>query len=173
MIIRFALFQCVWLCCAFGAVWGMPLIGISAALALVGACVVTDAVPRRAFLLQVPVAAIAFLGESALVAGGFVAYASPWPSRDLAPAWIVALWMAFGTTLRDTSALLGTRAKSLAGLLGFLLAPASYLGAERMGAVIFEKPILHTWLAIGILWAMAYPTLLALDERIHPRAPLA
>lgn len=173
MILRFVLFQCVWLCCAFGAVWEMPIVGIAAALACVGGCIATDPSPRRALLLQVLVAMIGLLGESALVAGGIVAYASPWPSPKLAPAWIVALWMAFGTTLRDTSALLGKRAKLLAGLLGFLLAPASYLGAERMGAVAFERPMLHVWFAIAILWAMAYPTLLALDERVHPRAPLA
>lgn len=172
MIIRFVLFQCVWLCCAFGAVWEMPIVGVATALAFVGACVLRDAFPARAMLLQALVAAIGFLGESALVASGVLSYASPWPSRDVAPAWIVALWMAFGTTLRDTSVLLGTRAKSLAGVLGLLLAPVSYLGAERMGAVTFEKPILQAWLAIAVLWAIAYPTLLALDERIQRRAPL-
>ena len=67
--------------------------------------------------------AFGLVAESLLAAGGLVHYAAAWPSPLLAPAWIVALWLAFAVTLDPMRALLGSYALAKATLLGGALGP--------------------------------------------------
>ncbi len=76
---------------------------------------------------------IGFVVESLLVRGGIIRYSAPWPTETIAPAWIVALWLAFGATLESTRLLLGSHAIARSTVLGFALGPFAYLAGRTIG----------------------------------------
>lgn len=109
---------------------------------------------------------IGFLCESALVASGLVVYAAPWPLMAVAPAWIVALWVAFGCTLAPIRRMLAERFVVPAIVLGAVAAPLSYLAGERAGALAFTEPAFMGWIAVSIVWGVAFPILIAAQRRL-------
>jgi len=163
-------FQLVWLACALGAASGRSAPGIAAAAAFLAVRLALDrrALDRRALdrrlgatgLAALAGAALGFVAESVLVSIGLVRYAAPWPSAQLAPAWIVALWLAFGATLPIKARLLHGRPLA-AALLGALLAPLSYAAGARLAALETAAPHWPAYAAIALLWALALPLLIA------------
>jgi hypothetical protein len=109
---------------------------------------------------------LGFVAESFLVAAGLVRYSASWPTETLAPTWIVALWFAFSTTLETTRRLLGSHSLVKSTLLGLVLGPLSYLAAERLGALTFAQSPWAGYLAVTVLWGVAYPGLLAVEGRL-------
>ena len=86
-----------------------------------------------------------------------------------APAWILAMWMAFALTLRHS---LGAvcRRPALAALTGAVFGPLAYLGAERgFAAATLGEPRWQVLIALGIGWALAL-WLLALRVAREPGA---
>ncbi|MGH8207277.1 MAG: DUF2878 domain-containing protein, partial [Steroidobacteraceae bacterium] len=84
-----------------------------------------------------------------------------------APLWILALWGAFGLTLRSLNWLAGR--PWLGMLLGAVGAPLSYGSASRGWHVLtFAPPWWHgvLWLAVG--WALAMALLIGLIARGSP-----
>ena len=74
------------------------------------------------------------------------------------PLWMVAIWLAFATTLNVSFQWLRGRLR-LAMWLGMVFGPMAYYGASRLGAVSFPHPYMSLlWLAIG--WAVLMPALL-------------
>jgi Protein of unknown function (DUF2878) len=103
---------------------------------------------------------VGLIAESSLVAADLVRYSASWPMDAVAPAWIVALWLAFGTTLESTRRLLGTHPFVKSTLLGLLFGPLTYLAGERLGALAFTQPQWQGHLAVAALWGLAYPGLM-------------
>ncbi len=156
-------FQVVWLICALGAARGYGEPGMLAAglLVLWSFWRAPSPAPAKATLIAAGV--LGATAETFLVASGLVRYAAAWPSANLVPAWLVALWLAYATTMPALAMLLGRQPLLKASLIGALLAPVAYLAGERLGALEFLAP---TWLgpvAVAAVWAVASPTLLAID----------
>lgn len=76
--------------------------------------------------------------DSTLAITGQVRFASAWPA-DLAPYWMLCLWIAFATTLGHSLRWLMNRpiAAAAAGAVG---GPLAYLAAGRMGALEIATP---------------------------------
>ena len=165
-IVSLGLFQVTWFACAFGAARGTALPGLLAAAVLVLWFVATSARRGNALVLLILSGCVGLAGETALLALGLLAYAAHWPVAGLAPAWIVALWIAFGATLAPFARMLGKRPMLLSIPLGLFLAPLSYLGGARIGAIAFPEPALGGLMATGVLWAMALPLLMAAHLRL-------
>lgn len=95
-------------------------------------------------------------------------------SNALAPLWLTCLWPVLATTLMHAfSGLQGRNA--LAMIAGGVGGTASYVAGVRMTEVDFGSAL---WgpLAIGILWAILFPTLLAVAQReidVLKRTPYA
>ena len=113
---------------------------------------------------------VGFLAESLLVAVGVVRYAAAWPTAVLAPAWIIALWLAFGTTLGAMRAVISGSVLQKSALIGAALGPFSYFGGERLGALVLPGSALLTFIALAAIWGVALPLLLALHQRWAPDA---
>lgn len=79
------------------------------------------------------------------------------------PAWMMALWLAFATTLNVSLRWLQTRYR-LAALLGLLFAPPTYWGAQGLGAIVFPN-LYSGLLAVGASWAVLMPLLLWIRQQ--------
>lgn len=157
-------FQCVWIVCALSAAQGRNLPGIAAAALYIG-LVLAQRRPARADLLAITASGLAGLAaESLLAATGLVRFSAPWPSASFAPAWMVALWLAFGATLSIMRAWLGERFRLKAAIFGAIGGPLAYWAGARLGALEVSGGA-TAYLAIAAMWALALPALLALTER--------
>jgi len=147
-------FQAAWFATVLGAANGLPWLGPVAVLAAVSLHLALTA--RRAselrLLLVACVLGLAF--EHALLHAGLVGYAG---DPVWVPAWMLALWPLFATTLNASLAWFKTRL-SLAILAGAVAGPLAYLGGEALGAIRLEDLALP---ALGLGWALAFPLLLA------------
>ena len=89
-------------------------------------------------------------------ATGWVEYASPSPAW-FAPAWIMALWVAFAMTFNHSLRWMRGRPR-MAAVLGAVGGPSAYWGAERVfSAVTLPSPPWFTLAALAIGWALAVP----------------
>lgn len=153
-------FQLVWWVAAFGAASGAGALGIAAATAFVALQTWSAEKPVTIWPTAVAAGAIGLCVESLFVALGLVRYAAAWPSEQYAPAWIVALWTAFGTTLRTMRRTLGHWPYLKGTALGAALGPASYLAGAGLGALDLGEPLVTSLLSIAVLWAFAMLMLL-------------
>lgn len=169
-------FQLVWFACVLGAAHGHTWIGVCATLVHVALTLALERIaarrtgrtfaPARALAAFVLAGAAGSAADALLCAAGFVEYAAPAFSSMWAPAWIVALWIAFAATLSSSLAWLRGRVwLSLA--FAALGAPLSYLGAERLGAVTIGAPRPASLAGIGVTWAIAFHVAQWLESRIR------
>jgi hypothetical protein len=101
--------------------------------------------------------------DTAMASTGLVVYAAAGTRPEWAPLWILALWVLFATTLRESLAWLHGR-WLLAAILGGAGGALSYLAAERLGACrLPDASLAVPVLALG--WAVITPVLLTLARR--------
>jgi len=157
-------FQIVWLGCALGAAYGSSAPGIIAAGMFVSAQLWLQG-SRRAVIGPALASGVAGLvAETAANAAGLLSYSAHWPYDGLAPAWMVALWLAFGSTIPTTAALLGKRPIIKAAVLGALFGPLAYAAGARLGALQMTEPVWIPAAAIACTWALVFPALVAFAQ---------
>lgn len=158
------LYQAGWFACVLGAARGAPWLGVAAAVPIVG-WHLWRAPHRRAEAHLLLVAALAGATfETSLMLLDWVRYPSAaWP-EGMAPAWMVALWVMFGTTLNVSLRFLRGR-PAAAVLLGALGAPAAYYAGARMGALELAAGG-AALAAIAAAWALCTPLLSRLGGRL-------
>ncbi len=164
ILLLWVAYQAFWLTCILGAQHGWQAAAPLAFVLFVGVrfTVGTHAGWRSDAIHAVQVGIVGFAMESLLVTTGILRYALPWPSATLAPAWIGLIWMAFALSLRDGLTILHGRPR-LAGALGALLAPLSYMTAAlQFGVLSFPQGMLPAWLALAATWLLAMPLMLYL-----------
>lgn len=97
-------------------------------------------------------------------ASGWLDYAAAWPWPHIAPAWILAVWAAFATTLTRSLGFLQSR-PWWALLLGAIGGPLAYLGAARGWEAVIFVDRLPGVAALACAWALAMPLLARLARR--------
>lgn len=157
-------FQIAWFACVLGGANDLPWLGSAAALVIVGAHVLRAPLRVSELALILIVGLIGAIWDSVPVAAGLLSYTSGTLIPNAAPYWIVALWMAFATTLNVSLRWLRQR-YVLAVTLGALAGPLAYYAGERLGAVHFhDAPLGLTLLSCG--WACLMPATMALAKRL-------
>lgn len=167
--VNFILFQVAWFACVLGGARGIPWIGpaVVAAVAAYHLSRVPD--PKSELHLLVLAAGIGAAFDSALAATGWLSYPSGQWHPLLAPYWIVALWVAFATTLNVSLNWLKGRLL-LALAFGAVGGPLAYFAGAKLGGVTFYEPVLAlTALAFG--WASITPTLVMIATHLDGRRP--
>ena len=163
VFVNVLLFQAAWMASVLGAAHGRPWLGPIAALAVVAWHL---ARARRVLPEALLLAAALALGaafESLLVLGGWLRFETGIPAIG-APAWMIALWAAFATTLNVSMRMLHRR-RIVAAALGAVAAPLAYYAGSRLGAVEFVS--LGAALAvIGAGWVVLMPVLVSLAARL-------
>jgi hypothetical protein len=160
-------FQFVWLTCAIGAAYGWNAPAVIAAFAFV-ATQLWFQTSKRVITGAALASGLAGLSaETAAFAAGLVSFSAHWPSNALAPAWMIALWLAFGSTIPTTAALLGERPLVKAAALGALFGPLAYAAGARLGALRFTEPTWVAFAAIACAWSLVFPALIALTRSLE------
>ena len=148
---NFVAYQLAWFAVVIGAAHGYAWAGALAAMA-----VAAVHLALRRDLLELKLiglaAGIGLLVDSTLAMTGQVKFASAWPP-DLAPYWMLSLWVAFATTLNHSLRWLMRRplAAAVAGALG---GPLAYLAGAKLGALTLVTPAI-TLTIISLLWTVA------------------
>jgi len=171
-IVNLALFDVGWTFCVLSGKHDRPWLAVAAAVAVVGANLCMLDGKRWEYLrLLGLVAAIGFCVDSAnLFIGVFALTGSPHVPY-LCPLWLVALWAAFGTTLRSSLSWLAGR-YWLSALLGAVAGPVSYAGGAGLGAAALAPNRVFSIAALAVTWALVMPLLVWLAHgREAPRAP--
>jgi hypothetical protein len=159
---NFIIFQLAWLSSVIGGARDMPWLG---PVVVLGALAIHLGFARRRFEEILLVILCAILGasfDSALVASGWVSYKSGLISENLAPYWIVTMWMLFATTLNVSMRWMRGK-PALAAAFGAAGGPVAYLSGQALGAIVLEnQPAALAALAVG--WAAMMPILMWLSE---------
>jgi len=166
-IVPWLAFQGVWLVCAIGAASGSGVPGIAAALLFAAAMLAWSPQPVRDALVVAVSGLAGLLIESALVIAGLIRFSAPWPIETIAPAWIVALWIAFGASLPSFADKLGAHRLKIAATLGAVAGPLAYLAAARLGALQLVGSVTVSILVISAVWAAVMAGLVALRANLH------
>ena len=164
LIINFIAFQMGWFACVLGAANGMPLLGpvIVAGVIALHLAQASDSKPEIG--LMICAALIGIVYDSLLVYSGLLSYPNGTLVAGTAPYWIVALWILFATTLNVSLRWLRGNVL-LAGVLGAIAGPLSYLAGNRLGAVELAQPV-YAVTALAVGWALFMPLLMRLAERL-------
>lgn len=80
------------------------------------------------------------------------------------PLWMLALWLAFATTLNVSMRWMQHK-YGLALVLGAIFGPLAYLGAQSLGAIQLPSPYSLVW--FGFEWAALLPLMLWLRYRFN------
>lgn len=162
VVMNIAVYQCAWLACVLSAAAQRPSIGVAVASAAVLLHLYAAPSPRR----ELPLIAVATLAgaafESLLMASGWVR--SPvLPGGSLMPAWMVALWAVFATTLNVSLRALRRR-YLVTAVLAAVGAPLAYQAGAALGALQWVQagPAL---LLVACGWALLLPLLMRTAQR--------
>lgn len=169
LVVNLLAFQIAWFACVLGGANGQPWTGVLVAAAVVALHLRLSAAPGREALLVVLVGLIGAIWDGWLVRFGFLEYPSgmflPW----LAPVWIIAMWMAFATTLNGALGWLKGR-WGLSMVFGAIGGPLAFYAGHRLGAVSFPDPVV----ALGVLgggWSFLMPLLMWAAGRLESPGP--
>jgi hypothetical protein len=151
-------YQLVWFAAVLGAARGWWWPGLVAAL-LFGSAQWWFGGRRRDDLRLAALAVVlGFALDGSLSLCGVLQYAAA-PS-PLPPAWLLAIWAAFGFTLNHSFAL-AQRHLGVTALVAAVGAPLAYVAAARLGAVAFAPPAWQGLAGLALGWSMALPLLAA------------
>jgi len=165
-------FQIGWFAAVLGAAHSAAALGTTIALAIVLLHLLRAPRPRDELVLIALAAAAGTTFDSLLAWSGWVEYAHGALLPNIAPHWIVALWILFASTLNVSLAWLKHRL-AMATILGVVGGPLAYLGGEKLGALTLAVPA-AALCALALGWGAVTPALLIAARRFdgfRPRSP--
>ena len=141
-------FQLTWFACVLGRDPWLPVIALMFVLHFM-------LIPSIAIELKriAPIAGVGILTDSILTAAGVFDF-----GNVFIPAWLIALWFAFATTLQRALAVFG-RKLWIAALIGAVAVPLNYGAGAKMGAVDLPLGSTTTATTLVILWFFLLPFL--------------
>ncbi len=140
ILVNLIAFQIAWFASVLGGANDLPWLGVIVTTAVVALHLYQTARPAPEAVMVLTIGIIGTLWDSLLVRFGFLAYPSGMLAPWLAPVWIIAMWVAFATTLNVSLAWLRGR-WYLACALGALGGPLAYYAGEKLGGVIFPDAL--------------------------------
>ena len=164
-------FQAVWLVCALGAAQGWSAPGVVAGCLFVAAQLSVHGAQRAVIATTFASGLLGLAMETLAMTAGLVGYSAHWPHASLAPAWIVVLWLAFGSTIPTFATLLGARPLLAAAMLGALFGPLAYAAGAKLGALQIAQPAWIAYTMIACAWGIALPALVGLARAAAERKP--
>jgi hypothetical protein len=168
-LLNIAAFQLSWFGCVLGAVKGYPLLGPAIVSIVVVLHLSLAHRPGRELVLILLAGALGALFDSALVSSGWIVYPNGTIWAGTAPYWIVALWLAFATTLNLSMRWL-RGSPWVAALFGAIGGPLSYAAGARLGGLQFVNEAAALG-ALAIGWAVITPLLVELSRRLDGVQP--
>lgn len=162
LVLNFILFQLAWFSCVIGAAKGQPWLGVMiTVLTLIWHLKQTKQLQYELKILVTSLLIGAVLDQS-LLSLNLIDYQDHGWNASVVPVWILALWLAFATTLNMSLAWMHKK-RLISFFFGMIGGPLAYIAAERLGAVT----ILHqgSYVALALGWATVTPLLLFIADR--------
>lgn len=129
--------------------------------------------PRSDLALMGMALGLGLVVETTMAATGLFRYASPIPSEQLAPLWMLGMWINFGLTINHSMDWFKDRL-ALAAVFGLVGGPLTYWIAGRAwGALVIADPQWPALLVLGVAWGIAMPLLCAAAVRLVRRETAA
>ena len=151
-----------WLAVVYAAAQGYPLLAALCSVVSVVICLRMH--PASSVRLGLVATLIGMGGDIAVVAIGGLDFSAASPVLPV-PIWMGGLWLAFGTSLPAFEPFLSQRFW-LTPVLGVVGGIGAYTSAGTFGAVeLGEAGRLTMVIAVGLLWATAFPLLVHLAKR--------
>ena len=151
-----------WLAVVYAAAQGYPLLAALCSVVSVVICLRMH--PASSVRLGLVATLIGMGGDIAVVAIGGLDFSAASPVLPV-PIWLGGLWLAFGTSLPAFEPFLSKRFW-LTPVLGVVGGIGAYTSAGTFGAVeLGEAGRLTMVIAVGLLWATAFPLLVHLAKR--------
>ncbi len=107
---------------------------------------------------------VGLIADSLFGAAGVLRFDNP--SLGWMPAWLLCLWLLFATTLCHALGWLRQRLL-LAGVLGAVSGPSSYLAGSRLADVALLQPDLLALGMLSLFWGLLFPALLLLSRKLR------
>ena len=160
----------LWVACVLGAankiIW--PAIAILIAMLVIFSLPTLKAKNDLTFILICLL--LGFVLDSTLAYFNFIDYSFDFGYSNIAPLWILFLWVGFALTLNHSMAWLFKYIKT-GYLLMALGPPLSYISADRLGAVTITNMVL-TALLVSVSWMLVFKALLIImnNQKLKTRA---
>jgi hypothetical protein len=170
LVINFLLFQVAWFVCVISAARHLEWIAVISIVLAVGIHLLLVKDRKAELQLVLTAGLMGLLLDSILINLDVFIPVSNWDSDNIAPMWLVSLWMLFGITLNHSLRWLQQR-YLVAAVMGFIFAPVAYWAGQRLGALTFppdQSPIISL-LIIGACWILVTPLLLLASQFLNTR----
>lgn len=156
LVTNFILFQLAWFACVLGAAKAVPWVGAGVTLIILAWHFyhAKQAKPEIMLMLTALFAGAVF--DQSMLALQLIQYQAHGWGDWLVPVWILALWLAFASTLNVSLAWMHDR-YLIAILFGAVGGPLAYAAAEKLGAVTVSSTSAYIALALG--WGIITPLL--------------
>lgn len=166
MILNLVAFQACWWICILSAARGHAWIGAVAVAVSVGIHLWFDSRRGAAIRLYLLAGVAGLVLETMMALAGFYRFNGFLVAASLAPPWLVAMWVNLATTLHLSLRWM-EKQLVLAAVLGLLSAPPTYYAGMRMGALEFGPSMWGTLVAVGVLYAVAFPAMVWANARMR------
>jgi hypothetical protein len=164
-LVNFTFFQIAWFACVLGGAHMVPWVGPLVVALVVGYHLQRAQAPTLEALLLSAAAVIGTVFDSILVASGWLQYPSGQWHALMAPYWIIAMWVAFATTLNVSLNWLKGR-PLLSIVFGAIGGPLAYLAGSKLGGVTVVDPV-WAYSALAVGWAVVTPLLVGLAGQLN------
>ncbi len=162
-------FNVTWLACVIGGAQGLAWLGPLVLLGFFLTHRLVLGAPRNEWQLAASVAAIGLAVDSSYVFSGLLEFATPWPTTQAAPIWIVAMWANYALTLNHSLRWFQNHLV-LGAVFGAVGGPAAYLAGRALGGVEFLAPDATVLAVLALAWGAAVPLTLKLASRFSVSA---
>lgn len=157
-VINFILFQLLWISCIFGVAYQE----ITPALVVFGIMLIYHCLPKVRkpgdFKIVILCSLLGFVLDSLLAYWQMVDYFYDFGYDNVAPFWIIMLWVGFGLALNHSMSWMFKNVKLAYGFVA--IGPAlSYFSAQKIGAVVINNTVYSLTIA-SILWIMVFTVIL-------------
>ncbi|MEQ1635506.1 MAG: DUF2878 domain-containing protein [Methylococcales bacterium] len=160
------LMQSLWFAAVIGAAENIPWIAPLLLLLMLMTTIKTDKRVIVDLKLMLVALLLGFILDTSWINLGWLEFAANWPTPNHAPMWILILWTGLALTLNHSLSWLQAHL-FLAGLLGGISSPLSYLAASHFGAVTITDTSGMWMIGIGAGWAVVLPLLLWLARQLR------
>ena len=166
-LINFVLFQVGWFVTVISVSNQMEYIAIFSVLGVLAAHLYLIAEKLKEFILILAAGLLGFVVDSILISGDLFSASGDLGLKDMAPLWLVLLWMLFSITINHSLGWLRYK-YLLAALMGAVFAPLAYYVGTNFEVLTFSNNYssMGVMLIIGFTWAVVTPLMIYVSRSI-------